>query len=46
MEKYLDESDDMKVEIKVGVAGASRRLRTLSEVCPDACKKERQQDFF
>ena len=43
MEIYLDESEDMKVEI--GASDGSRRLRSLSEVNPDACKKERQQDF-
>ena len=36
MESFLDESDDMKVEIEA---------LELSEFFLDACKKDRQQDF-
>ena len=41
-EDYLDKSADIKVQIEELLL--SMVPRSLAEVCPDACKKERQQD--
>ena len=43
MGNYLDESDDMSVEIEASFG--SRTLRGCCEEDLDACKKDWQQDF-